>query len=204
MRNRAGDDAETQPCGGCRRITRPNNIPNEQARLRTSPRLPHRQRHVHFPDRSPRRFVFLLLLAESRACKGFPIRKTPRSSRMASMYHSTRSNAMECSAKRAVFDGLAPDGGLYVTDELGRTPIDSRTRRRPNLPRKRCRHPRHAARRLHRRGNRGLRRRSLRKDLRLERSYAARLLWGTIISSSCSGAPQAHSKTSLCRCCPSS
>lgn len=43
---------------------------------------------------------------------------------MASMYHSTRSNAMECSAKRAVLDGLAPDGGLYVTDELGRTPID--------------------------------------------------------------------------------
>ncbi|MFR3272489.1 MAG: threonine synthase [Slackia sp.] len=43
---------------------------------------------------------------------------------MASMYHSTRSNAMECSAKRAVLDGLAPDGGLYVTDELGRASID--------------------------------------------------------------------------------
>ncbi|MFR5000328.1 MAG: threonine synthase [Slackia sp.] len=43
---------------------------------------------------------------------------------MASMYHSTRSTVKECSAKRAVLDGLAPDGGLYVTDELGRTRID--------------------------------------------------------------------------------
>lgn len=43
---------------------------------------------------------------------------------MASMYHSTRSTVKECSAKRAVLDGLAPDGGLYVTDALGATSID--------------------------------------------------------------------------------
>lgn len=43
---------------------------------------------------------------------------------MASMYHSTRSTVKECSAKRAVLDGLAPDGGLYVTDALGETNID--------------------------------------------------------------------------------
>lgn len=38
---------------------------------------------------------------------------------MASMYHSTRSTEAQCTAKRAVLDGIAPDGGLYVTDELG-------------------------------------------------------------------------------------
>ncbi|MDO4589942.1 MAG: threonine synthase [Slackia sp.] len=43
---------------------------------------------------------------------------------MASMYHSTRSSVKECSAKGAVLDGLAPDGGLYVTDELGSARID--------------------------------------------------------------------------------
>lgn len=43
---------------------------------------------------------------------------------MASMYHSTRSTVKECSAKRAVLDGLAPDGGLYVTDDLARKSID--------------------------------------------------------------------------------
>lgn len=43
---------------------------------------------------------------------------------MASMYHSTRSSVKECSAKRAVLDGLAPDGGLYVTDGLGAERVD--------------------------------------------------------------------------------
>lgn len=38
---------------------------------------------------------------------------------MASMYHSTRSAAEPCTAKRAVLNGIAPDGGLYVTDALG-------------------------------------------------------------------------------------
>ena len=43
---------------------------------------------------------------------------------MTSMYHSTR-NADACvSAKRAVLNGLASDGGLYVTDALGKTKID--------------------------------------------------------------------------------
>ena len=43
---------------------------------------------------------------------------------MTSMYHSTR-NADACvSAKRAVLNGLACDGGLYVTDALGETKID--------------------------------------------------------------------------------
>lgn len=43
---------------------------------------------------------------------------------MTSMYHSTRSACEECPAKRAVLNGLAPDGGLYVTDALGATAID--------------------------------------------------------------------------------
>ena len=43
---------------------------------------------------------------------------------MASNYHSTRSKAHECGAKRAVLDGLAPDGGLYVTDALSEKRID--------------------------------------------------------------------------------
>ncbi len=38
---------------------------------------------------------------------------------MASMYHSTRSTEAQCTAKRAVLNGIAPDGGLYVTDSLG-------------------------------------------------------------------------------------
>lgn len=43
---------------------------------------------------------------------------------MTSMYHSTR-NADACvSAKRVVLNGLASDGGLYVTDALGETKID--------------------------------------------------------------------------------
>lgn len=43
---------------------------------------------------------------------------------MVSNYHSTRSKAHECGAKRAVLDGLAPDGGLYVTDALDEKRID--------------------------------------------------------------------------------
>ncbi len=38
---------------------------------------------------------------------------------MESMYHSTRSTADACPAKRAIKNGIAPDGGLYVTDKLG-------------------------------------------------------------------------------------
>ncbi len=43
---------------------------------------------------------------------------------MTSMYHSTRSASGAVPAKRAVLDGLAPDGGLYVTDALGEVQID--------------------------------------------------------------------------------
>lgn len=43
---------------------------------------------------------------------------------MTSMYHSTRSASGAVPAKRAVLDGLAPDGGLYVTDALGEAQID--------------------------------------------------------------------------------
>ena len=43
---------------------------------------------------------------------------------MASSYHSTRSTQNACTAKRAVLGGLAPDGGLYVTDALGAVQVD--------------------------------------------------------------------------------
>ena len=46
---------------------------------------------------------------------------------MTSKYHSTRSCGHEVAAKRAILDGLAPDGGLYVTDALGETSIDLRS-----------------------------------------------------------------------------
>lgn len=41
-----------------------------------------------------------------------------------SLYHSTRSRAEECSAKEAIRQGLAPDGGLYVSDDLGSAKVD--------------------------------------------------------------------------------
>ena len=43
---------------------------------------------------------------------------------MASNYHSTRSREHAVTAKRAILDGLAPDGGLYVTDALDESRID--------------------------------------------------------------------------------
>ena len=39
-------------------------------------------------------------------------------------YHSTRSHALACSSKEAIRRGLAPDGGLYVSDELGSAKVD--------------------------------------------------------------------------------
>ncbi|MBY4796918.1 threonine synthase [Collinsella sp. AGMB00827] len=39
-------------------------------------------------------------------------------------YHSTRSSSHTCSSREAVRQGLAPDGGLYVSDSLGQTKID--------------------------------------------------------------------------------
>lgn len=43
---------------------------------------------------------------------------------MASNYHSTRSRERLATAKRAILDGLAPDGGLYVTDALPDMRVD--------------------------------------------------------------------------------
>ena len=39
-------------------------------------------------------------------------------------YHSTRSRTAQLSAKEAIRRGIAPDGGLYVSDELGESKID--------------------------------------------------------------------------------
>ena len=36
-----------------------------------------------------------------------------------SLYHSTRSQAISCTAKEAIRTGIAPDGGLFVSDALG-------------------------------------------------------------------------------------
>lgn len=38
-------------------------------------------------------------------------------------YHSTRSCAQSVTSKQAILQGLAPDGGLYVSDELGQNKI---------------------------------------------------------------------------------
>ncbi|WP_304338225.1 threonine synthase [Collinsella tanakaei] len=40
------------------------------------------------------------------------------------IYHSTRSRTAQLSAKEAIRRGIAPDGGLYVSDELGQSKID--------------------------------------------------------------------------------
>lgn len=39
-------------------------------------------------------------------------------------YHSTRSRTAQLSAKEAIRRGIAPDGGLYVSDELGQSKIN--------------------------------------------------------------------------------
>lgn len=39
-------------------------------------------------------------------------------------YHSTRSRSSELSSKQAIRRGIAPDGGLYVSDALGEAAID--------------------------------------------------------------------------------
>ncbi len=43
---------------------------------------------------------------------------------MTATYHSTRSREGTVSAKRAILEGLAGDGGLYVTDELNKHPLN--------------------------------------------------------------------------------
>lgn len=42
---------------------------------------------------------------------------------MRTFYHSTRSNADSVTSKQAILTGIAPDGGLYVTDQLGQDAI---------------------------------------------------------------------------------
>ena len=41
-----------------------------------------------------------------------------------SAYHSTRSLEAPCTSKEAIRKGIAPDGGLYVSDELGAVQLD--------------------------------------------------------------------------------
>ena len=46
---------------------------------------------------------------------------------MATHYHSTRSNTRSVSSKEAILTGIAPDGGLFVTDELNASTLDVAT-----------------------------------------------------------------------------
>ena len=43
---------------------------------------------------------------------------------MAVAYHSTRSSDHNVSAKQAILQGIAPDGGLYIQDSIGKKPLD--------------------------------------------------------------------------------
>ena len=43
---------------------------------------------------------------------------------MAIAYHSTRSSNHTVSAKQAILQGIAPDGGLYIQDTIGEKPLD--------------------------------------------------------------------------------
>ena len=43
---------------------------------------------------------------------------------METLYHSTRSSNELVTSKQAILAGIAPDGGLYVSDQLGATKVD--------------------------------------------------------------------------------
>ncbi len=43
---------------------------------------------------------------------------------METLYHSTRSNNEVVTSKQAILTGIAPDGGLYVSDQLGEAQLD--------------------------------------------------------------------------------
>ena len=43
---------------------------------------------------------------------------------METFYHSTRSRGELVTSKQAILAGLAPDGGLYVSDALGAEKLD--------------------------------------------------------------------------------
>ncbi|HIY51095.1 MAG TPA: threonine synthase, partial [Candidatus Olsenella avicola] len=46
---------------------------------------------------------------------------------MTTFYHSTRSAGDSVTSKQAILAGIAPDGGLYVSDALGETPVSLET-----------------------------------------------------------------------------
>ena len=43
---------------------------------------------------------------------------------METLYHSTRSKDEVVTSKQAILAGIAPDGGLYVSDQLGAEKVD--------------------------------------------------------------------------------
>ena len=43
---------------------------------------------------------------------------------MKKFYHSTRSADDSVTSKQAILTGIAPDGGLFVSDQLGDDPLD--------------------------------------------------------------------------------
>ena len=46
---------------------------------------------------------------------------------METLYHSTRSNAEGYESKQAILMGIAPDGGLFVSDQIGNNTLDLST-----------------------------------------------------------------------------
>ena len=46
---------------------------------------------------------------------------------MNTLYHSTRSNDEQVSSKQAILTGIAPDGGLYVSDQILNASLDLET-----------------------------------------------------------------------------
>ena len=43
---------------------------------------------------------------------------------MSTFYHSTRSGTDPVTSKQAILNGIAPDGGLYVSDAITTTALD--------------------------------------------------------------------------------
>ena len=47
-----------------------------------------------------------------------------RSAQVKTFYHSTRGSGEPVTSKQAILTGIAPDGGLYVSDQLGEETLD--------------------------------------------------------------------------------
>ena len=47
-----------------------------------------------------------------------------RSAQVKTFYHSTRNGGEPVTSKQAILTGIAPDGGLYVSDQLGEETLD--------------------------------------------------------------------------------